>query len=110
MRNIRRWKLSLCIGGALGIVPVLAGLVLFAVPHSGALARFAYLLFGFGLPGLVFEALIMSMHEPHGGGTPMEMLFIVLPFNLIFYTLLIYSLIAIVAKVKRKNSSPPDGI
>jgi len=40
----------------------------------------------------------------------MEMLFIVLPFNLIFYTLLIYSLIAIVAKVKRKNSSPPDGI
>jgi hypothetical protein len=80
----RRWTLSLCIGGSLGLAPVLAGIILFSTSPGTVLSRFAYFFFVLGLPDLLLEALVMR--EPHGGGTPLEMLFLVMPFNMILYT------------------------
>ncbi len=45
----------------------------------------------------------MSAIEPHGGGTPLEMLLIVMPFNVAFYTMLTYGLITIIMKFNRKK-------
>jgi hypothetical protein len=52
------------------------------------LSRFLYLVFALGLPGTLFEALLRL--EPHGGGTPVEMLFIIMPFNIAFYSVIVY--------------------
>jgi hypothetical protein len=93
----RRWKLSLCIGGSLGLVPVLAGINLFGTSPGTVLSRFAYFFFELGLPGLLSEALVMR--ELHGGGAPLEMLFLVMPFNIILYTLLSYGVMTVIVKL-----------
>jgi hypothetical protein len=46
----RRWELSLCIGGSLGLVPVLAGIILFGTSPGTVLSRFTYFFFVLGLP------------------------------------------------------------
>lgn len=100
MNGARRtkWKRSLYIGGCVGIVPLFAGLVMFGVSPGTVLSRLAYLLFALGMPGLLLEAIVMR--EPHGGGTPLEMLLLVMPLNIIFYTLLSYIAITLIDKVR----------
>jgi hypothetical protein len=97
--RIRIWKLSLSIGGSLGLVPALAGLILFGTSQGTVLSRFAYFFFVLGLPGLLLEALIMR--EPHGGGTPLEMLFLVMPLNIILYAVLSYCVMTVIAKLAK---------
>ena len=47
---------------------------------------------------------MMSAVEPHGGGTLFEMVFIIMPFNVGFYTALTYALITIVIKLTRQRT------
>jgi len=63
-----------------------------------------YLVFRLGVPGMLFQALMMSAVEPHGGGTLFEMVFIIMPFNVGFYTALTYALITIVIKLTRQRT------
>jgi hypothetical protein len=39
------------------------------------------------------------MRELHGGGAPLEMLFLVMPFNIILYTLLSYGVMTVIVKL-----------
>jgi hypothetical protein len=84
----RRLKVALFTGATLGILPLLAGSMMLSVSYKNPLSRFLYLVFALGLPGTLFEALLRL--EPHGGGTPVEMLFIIMPFNIAFYSVIVY--------------------
>jgi hypothetical protein len=83
-------KLSLLIGAIIAAIPLFAGWIMFQLPSENPLTRSFYLLFGIGVPGMLFESFIRLAHEPHGGGTPIEMVMIVFPFNVVFYAIVIY--------------------
>ena len=85
-----RLKVALLSGAILGILPLLAGITMLSISYKNPLSRFLYLVFGLGIPGMLFEALLRL--EPHGGGTRVEMLLIIMPFNVAFYSLIVYGL------------------
>ena len=100
----QRLKLSACIGAVLGILPLISVLVMLHVSFRNPVSPVLHLVFGLGVPGMLFQAVIMSAVEPHGGGTPFEMVFIIMPFNVVFYTALTYALITIVMKLTRQRT------
>jgi hypothetical protein len=101
METRGRWKFSMIAGVTLAAVPLISAVAMIGLSYRSPLSRLLYAVYGLGLPGLLSEAIIMSRREPHGGGTPLEMVLIALPINILFYTLLSYMLISITAKLRR---------
>lgn len=97
-----KWKWSLSIGVVIGLVSGLAGIGPFYINfyYHEALARLAYLFRLFELPGLFLQALILQ--EAHGGGSPLETVFLVIPLNILLYTLFFYGVITGFAKFSAK--------
>ena len=100
---MKNWKVALCIGGTLAALPLLAGVIMFQIPFQDPLTRAIFPFFGIGLPGMLMESLIMSAREPHGGGTPVEMLLIVFPLNAAFYAGIMYFPVKIIAGTMRNR-------
>ncbi|MGA9672439.1 MAG: hypothetical protein WBQ94_24705 [Terracidiphilus sp.] len=105
-------KSAFVFGVAISSIALVAAVVLLVSPYTSRLSHVSYLFFGFGLPGMLFEAWAMSSHEPHGGGTPLEMLCVVFPINVIFYSLLAYIVLRIARaalNLRATISRPPKG-
>ena len=97
-------KGAFIIGIAISTVPLAAAILLLEVPYTSALSKVGHFLFGLGLPGMLCEAWVMSAHEPHGGGTPSEMVFFIFPFNILFYSLLAYIVLQVVRAALRSGA------
>lgn len=62
--------------------------------------RFAYVLRYLAISGIVLQILIM--HEWHGGGSPLETWFLIIPLNIVLYTVLFYGVITGISKLSPK--------
>jgi hypothetical protein len=98
---MRVLKSALLVGGIIAMVPLATGWVMFQTSSKDSLTHAIYPLFAIGLPGMLIESLMMSRYEPHGGGTPIEMVMIVFPLNVVFYTSATYILLKAVTTLVR---------
>lgn len=106
--QVKALNVSLIIGGTVAAVPLAVGWIMFQIPSTDPLTHILYPLFGVGLPGMLIESLVMSSSEPHGGGTPLEMLLIVFPLNTMIYAAVTYvpvSVMAILIRGRKKRAT-----
>jgi hypothetical protein len=98
----RRWTVAALIGGGLSVIAAFAALIMLNTPISTLVWKLSWYLAIFDFPGQYFEAVVER--GAHGGGDSFrETLFLVVPFNFFFYTLLCYS----VMKLLRLSQGTP---
>jgi len=97
-----RLILSICVGAVLGLVPFASAMMMVRFSYQNPISHFLYFLYGVGLPGSIIEGLVRIM--PHGGGTLLEFLSIVLLFNFAFYSTVTYCVLAVIGKLDTAKS------
>ncbi len=104
---VSRLKMSLLISFCISVAALLGIAVMFAsaVRHWPYLSFFGAVFAGLGTPGIFAEAYVSAAltGNPHSGGTPLGMILIFLPLNTLFYSVLVYGVIAIRSRMRGKS-------
>jgi fucose permease len=103
-KAISRLKMSVLIGFCISVAALLGIVVMFAsaARHWPYLSFFGVVFAGLGTPGIFAEAYVSAAlsGNPHSGGTPLGMILIFLPLNTLFYSVLVYAVIAIRDRIR----------
>jgi hypothetical protein len=90
MQDRKRWKRALGWGILLSAVPVFGFMLMTITPFTSKFSHLASSLLILALPGILFAAFVLR--QPHGP-SPLGILCLTLPFNVVLYGAICYTLI-----------------